>query len=122
MAKILIVDDEESILSLLSAVVGSLTDCVILQARGGQEAIEVAKMEKPDVIVLDNRMPGMSGLEVCGWIKAQPDLADTKILMLSCQGQNFDWPLAQQLGASDYLSKPFDTEVVMQKVKSLVSA
>ncbi|MDO8577833.1 MAG: response regulator, partial [Dehalococcoidales bacterium] len=64
-------------------------------------------------------MPGMSGLEVCQSIKSDPMLAPTRILMLSCQGHNFDWQLAQELGADAYITKPFDTAVLIDKIKEL---
>ncbi len=119
MVKVLIVDDEEPILFLLSAIVSSMPDYTIMRAHDGPEAIETAKAEKPDIMLLDNRMPGMSGLEVCRSIKSEPSLGHTRILMLSCQGQNFDWELAQRLGAEAYIAKPFDTETLIDKVKAL---
>ena len=122
MVKVLIVDDEEPILSLLSAIVSSMPEYTIVLARDGQEAIDTAIVEKPDIMLLDNRMQGMSGLEVCRAIKSNPLLAHTRILMLSCQGQNFDWQLAKELGAEGYLTKPFDTTVLMDKVKELTKS
>ena len=119
MVKVLIVDDEESILCLLSAIVGTMPECVVLSARTGQEAIETVRLERPDIILLDNIMPGMSGIEVCRSIKTDPELLKTRILMLSCQGQNFDWEKAREFGASGYLSKPFDTTAVLEKIKEL---
>jgi two-component system cell cycle response regulator len=119
MVKVLIVDDDEPILFLLSAIVSSMPDITVVQAHDGTEAIEMAKVEKPDIMLLDNRMPGMNGFEVCRSIKSDPLLEHTRILMLSCQGHNFDWELAQQLGAEAYLTKPFETEVLIAKVKEM---
>lgn len=119
MVKVLIVDDEDPILFLLSAIVSSMPEYTIVQARNGQEALQTVQVEKPDIILLDNKMPGMSGLEVCKSIKSDPMLARTRILILSCQGQNFDWQLAQEMGADAYITKPFDTGVLIDKVKEL---
>ncbi len=121
MVKVLIVDDEEPILSLLSVIISSMPEYTIVLARDGQEAIDTARVEKPDIMLLDNRMPGMSGLEVCQSIKSDPLLAQTRILMLSCQGHNFDWKLAQKLGAEAYITKPFDTAVLIDKVKEMTT-
>jgi len=119
MVKVLIVDDEEPILSLLSAIVSSMGGYTIVRARNGQEALKVAKVEMPDIVLLDNIMPGMNGLEVCRLIKSDPLLAHARILILSCQGQNFDWHLARELGAAGYITKPFDNAVLMDQVKEL---
>jgi two-component system alkaline phosphatase synthesis response regulator PhoP len=119
MVKVLIVDDEEPILSLLSAIVSSMPEYTIVRARNGQEALNTAKEEMPDIILLDNIMPGMNGLEVCRSIKSDPLLAHARILILSCQGQNFDWHLARELGAEGYITKPFDTTALINKVKEL---
>ena len=119
MVKVLIVDDEDTILSLLSAIVSSMPEVTIIRARDGQEAIATAHKENPDLMLLDNKMPGISGLEVCRSIKADPALAHIRILMLSCQGQNFNWQLAQDLGAAAYITKPFDTTALLDKVKEL---
>lgn len=122
MVKVLIVDDEEPIISLLSAIFSSMPEYNLVFARDGQAAIDTAQVEKPDIMILDNRMPGMSGLEVCRAIKSNPLLAHTRILMLSCQGQNFDWQLAQELGAECYITKPFDTVVLVDKIKEMAKS
>lgn len=119
MKKVLIVDDEESILGLLTVVVGSIPDYTIIRARDGQEAIDTAKIEKPDIILLDNRLPRMSGLDACRLIKSDPNLPGIKIIMLSCQGQNFDWEKAREFGADAYLTKPFDVQVLTDKLEEL---
>lgn len=119
MTKILIVDDEESIRVLLSIVLAGMPEYSVLQAKDGPEAIAMAEAEKPDVIVLDNKMPGMSGLEACRRIKSRADSKKTKIIILSCQGKNFDWEQAKTSGADDFLTKPFDTLALMEKLREL---
>ncbi len=120
MKKILIVDDEEPILVLLSTIVNdSFPDVTILSAGDARKAIAAAKSEKPDIILLDNRMPGMSGIEACSLIKSDRELAQTKILMLSCQGQNFDWQKALAAGADAFITKPFDPTALIDKINEL---
>ena len=117
--KILIVENEESIRILISTILGNLDDYRITCARDGEEGMRVAREGNPDIILLDNRLPGISGLEVCGLMKLDPAMSGTKILILSCQGQNFDWQQAQKMGADGYLTKPFSTTVLLEKVAEL---
>ncbi len=123
MKKILIVDDEEPILVLLSTIVSdSFPDVTILSAGNANEAIKTAQAEKPDIILLDNRMPGMTGIEACPLIKSDAGLANTKILMLSCQGQNFDWQKALAAGADAFITKPFDPTALIDKINELTKS
>ena len=118
--KMLIVDDEESILTLLSAIFSHIDDYTILCARDGEEALKVVRADNPDIILLDNRLPGISGLDVCGKVKSDPATSHAKILILSCQGQNFDWQKARELGADGYISKPFNSTALVDKVAELL--
>ena len=118
--KMLIVDDEESILTLLSTIFGHTGDYTILCARDGEEALKVARADNPDIILLDNRLPGISGLEVCGKVKSDPTMSHIKVLILSCQGQNFDWQKARELGADSYITKPFSSSLLVEKVAELL--
>ena len=120
MKKVLIVDDEEPILALLSVIVSSIPGCTIIRAVDGKGAIDLVQAERPDLMLLDNKLPGMSGLEVCRSIKSDPDLSSTKVLILSCQGQNFDWQTAREYGAESYLTKPFDTTALIEKIQALL--
>ncbi len=122
MTKVLIVDDEESILALLSVIMGSMPEYTIVRAKDAQEGIQTARVERPDIILLDHRMPGMSGTEACRLIKSDASLAKTRILMLSCQGQNFDWQKAHENGADGFITKPFDTTVLLDKITELTES
>lgn len=114
--KILIVEDEESIRMLISTILGNMDDCIITCASDGEEGMRVAREGNPDVILLDNRLPGISGLEVCGSLKLDPAMSRTKIVILSCQGQNFDWQKAKEMGADGYITKPFSPTFLVEKV------
>lgn len=118
--KMLIVDDEAPILTLLSTIFGHTDDYTILRARDGEEALKAARADNPDIILLDNRLPGISGLEVCGIVKSDPAMSHIKVLILSCQGQNFDWQKAREIGADGYITKPFSTNVLVEKVAELL--
>ncbi|MDO8715478.1 MAG: response regulator [Dehalococcoidales bacterium] len=118
--KMLIVDDEESILTLLATIFGHTDDYTILCARDGEEALKVARADNPDIILLDNRLPGISGLEVCGTVKSDPTMSHIKVLILSCQGQNFDWQKAREMGADSYITKPFSSTALVKKVAELL--
>ena len=118
--KMLIVDDESSILTLLATIFGHSDDYTILCARNGEEALKVARADNPDIILLDNRLPGISGLDVCGKVKSDPTMSHVKVLILSCQGQNFDWQKAREMGADGYITKPFSSSVLVEKVAELL--
>lgn len=117
--KILIVEDEDSIRLLLSTILGNLEGYRIICARDGEEGLRLVRSDNPDVILLDNRLPGISGFEVCSSIKADPATSHTKVLMLSCQGQNFDWQRAREMGADGYITKPFNSTALVEKVEEL---
>ena len=117
-SNILVVDDNPFVLettTLLLAGNGYNT----VGCKDAASALDTFKAKGFDAVLTDVKMPGMSGLEVCRSIKSDPLLAHTRILILSCQGQNFDWQLALELGADGYITKPFDTGVLIDKVKEL---
>ena len=118
--KMLIVDDEESILKLLVTIFGPTNDYTIFCARDGETALKAARADNPDIMLLDNRLPGISGLEVCGKVKSDPTMSLIKVLILSCQGQNFDWQKAREMGADSYITKPFNSSLLVEKVAELL--
>lgn len=117
--KILIVEDEDSIRLLLSTILGSLEGYSIICARDGEEGLRLVRSDNPDIILLDNRLPGISGFDVCSSVKLDPATSHAKVLMLSCQGQNFDWQRAREMGADGYITKPFNSTVLVEKVEEL---
>ena len=118
--KILIVEDEEDILELLSAIFGDLGDYGILCARDGEEALRIARVDNPDIILLDIQLPKMNGHEVCKSVKSDPAMSHTKILMISGMAQNSDWQKAQEAGADGYIAKPFTSIALVEKVEELL--
>jgi two-component system phosphate regulon response regulator PhoB len=119
-ADVLIVDDEEDIRNLL---VFNLTDAgfQVAAAATGREAIERAREVRPSVVVLDLMLPDHSGTEVCRQMRADVDLADTAILMLTARGDEYDRVLGFEVGADDYVVKPFSVREVVMRVKALAT-
>jgi len=120
--KILIVDDEETILQLLSTIFGFLEDYEILCARDGEEALRIARKHNPDIILLDIQIPKINGNEVCRSVKADPATSNTKVLMLTGMVQDSDLQKAQEAGADDCMTKPFSAKAIVEKVEELLKS
>ena len=114
--KILIIDDEAHIRLLLKRSLRSIEDSgvTILLARDGEEGVEMAKKEKPDLVFLDICLPLLNGFEVFEMIKHDPGLQKTNIIFLTAKGQGFDKEIGARVGADDYITKPFDTDVIVE--------
>ena len=120
--KILIVEDEEDILELISAIFDDIGDYRILCAKDGREALGIARVDNPDIILLDIQIPILNGYEVCKSLKSDPTMSNTKVLMLSGMAQNSDWLKAQQARADGYITKPFSSTELMKKVEGLLGS
>ncbi len=118
--KVLIADDEEGIVSLLTEVLSDFGTYQVLSAREGEEALRLTRSEKPDIILLDVMLPKMDGNEVCRLVKSDPATAHTKILMLTGMAQSTDVTAARQRGADAYMTKPFSPIVLVRKVEELL--
>ncbi|MDK2977061.1 MAG: two-component system, OmpR family, alkaline phosphatase synthesis response regulator PhoP [Candidatus Marinimicrobia bacterium] len=120
--KILLVDDEENIRKLVHYNL-ILDGYDVIMAVNGKEGLEKAIQEKPDLILLDIMMPEMDGLEVCSRLKKNPETRDIPIFMLSAKGQMQDLEDAYDVGADNYITKPFDvdklSEIIQFKLKKL---
>lgn len=113
-ATVLIVDDEPQIRRVLRTTLSSHGYAVI-EARTGDEALEVIRSEQVDLILLDLNMPGRSGLEVCGEIRAS---GDVPIIMLTVRNNERDKVQALDAGADDYVVKPFGSEELMARIRA----
>jgi len=118
--KILIVEDEEDIIELLSAIFSDLGDYKVLYARDGEEALKIARVDNPDVILLDVQLPKLNGYKICKLIKSDTAMNHIKVLMLSGMAQNSDWLKAQEAGADGYIVKPFSSTALVEKVEELL--
>ena len=120
MYKILIADGERA-LRLLIAGTLEIGEYDILEADNGIQALDLVKRERPDLIILDVMMPGMTGYEVCKRIKTNPDIADTKVLILTAKGQQSDKEAAWEALADFYLAKPFSPMDLLSMVEEILS-
>ncbi len=114
---ILLVDDVRFFLELEKSFL-KRTSCEILMAENGEEAIEVAKKTKPNLILMDLFMPKMNGDEACKAIKADPNLKNVPIIMVTSAGKNEEMGRCQLAGCDDYLTKPINKMELLGKVKS----
>lgn len=112
---ILVADDDIEILSLVARHLRRI-DATILEACDGEEALKIARREKPDLVVLDVMMPGMSGWEVCRAIREDSSLAGTRVIMLTGIGERLNEMTSPLYGADDYLDKPFDFDELENRV------
>lgn len=117
--KILVVDDEEDILELVRynlAKNGYKTVCV----GTGEDALKAAKSESPDLIILDLMLPGVDGLEVCKILKADSRMAAIPIVMLTAKGEEADVVAGLELGADDYITKPFSPRILLARLRAVL--
>ena len=117
--KILIVDDEEGIVKLVKMYLEHHRYEVIT-ANDGQEGLEKAKTEKPDLIVLDLMLPKMNGYKVCGLLKKDTRYAKIPVVMFTARAQEKDVKLGQEVGADAYITKPYEPEILLAKIKELL--
>jgi DNA-binding response OmpR family regulator len=118
--KILIADDEPNILISLEYLM-KREGYVVSVARNGAEALETMRRERPTLVLLDVMMPLKTGYEVCQEVRADDQLRDTLILMLTAKGRDTDVAKGLALGANDYITKPFSTKELVQKVRELLA-
>ena len=114
--KIMIVDDDKNICELLRLYLAKEGYDTHI-ANDGEAAIQMFEKQKPSLVLLDVMMPRMDGWEVCRRIRA---LGDTPVIMLTAKGETFDKVLGLELGADDYVVKPFDTKEVVARIKAVL--
>ncbi len=120
MAKILIADDEQDIRDLLTYTLRFAGHEVIV-ASDGEEACQLARREKPALVLLDVRMPKMSGYDACRQMKADPALRHIPVVFVSAWGQESEVKLGLAAGAAGYVVKPFEPSVLIQQVANLIA-
>jgi len=117
--RVLVVEDEEDIVEMISYNLqkeGYRT----LAAFNGEEAINKANKERPDLIILDLMLPGIDGLEVCKLLRQQKRTAQTPIIMLTAKSQDADKVIGLELGADDYITKPFSPRELTARIKAVL--
>ena len=118
-ARILICDNEDPLRALVRASL-ERDDYELAEARDGDEGVELAKSFRPHVIVLDMMMPGKTGLEVLAELRAEAELAETPVVMLTARTQVGDREAAAEVGADRYLAKPFSPLELISVIDELL--
>ena len=116
---VLVVDDAPDTLRMLCDAL-AIEGYTVLVARDGQEALDTIAREQPALVLLDVMMPHKTGFEVCQAVRADEALQGTKILMLTAKGRETDLAKGLALGANAYMTKPFSTRELVQKVAELL--
>lgn len=121
--KLLIVDDEAHIRMLLEQTLEDLEDegVELLQARNGQEALQMIQAERPELVFLDVMMPLMNGVEVCRMVKKELGLSNVFIVLLTAKGQEMDRQKGLDVGADEYMTKPFDPDALLSLAEAVLN-
>ncbi len=120
MAKILIAEDERDIRDLVAFTL-RFAGYEVFTAANGEEAVDLAPKVSPDLILMDVRMPRMTGYEACRIMKLNPDLRDIPIVFLSAKGQEAEIQQGLEVGAEEYLLKPFAPDQLTTHVKTILA-
>lgn len=117
--KILVIEDEGDILDLITL---NLTreGFQVLGAATGEEGLELARGETPDLVVLDLMLPGIDGLQVCRALRADPRTRAVPVLILTARGEEADVVAGLETGADDYVTKPFSPKVLVARIRSVL--
>jgi two-component system alkaline phosphatase synthesis response regulator PhoP len=120
-ARILIADDEPNIVISLEFLLKreGFEVCI---ARDGQETLDLIRRDRPQLVLLDVMMPKKSGYDVCQEVRADAAIKDTKIMMLTAKGRELDIAKGSAMGADDYMTKPFSTKELVQRVRALLNS
>jgi DNA-binding response OmpR family regulator len=118
-ALILVAEDERDIREFL-AVALQVSGFNVVEARNGEEAVDVAKDRRPDLILLDIRMPKLNGYQACETLKSTPYTRDIPIVFLSAFASESDIEMGLTLGAEEYLTKPIDPCLLTQRVSEVL--
>ena len=118
--KILVVDDEINITQILEFSIGA-EGYEVISAQNGEEAIDKARREQPDLIILDIMMPIIDGYEACRILKANPLTKNIPVVLLTAKGRDIDKRLGYEVGATDYIIKPFSPNKLIDRIHELLS-
>lgn len=119
MKTVLVIDDEKDLIKLVDYHL-SKEGYLVISARDGAEGLAMARKHKPNLILLDIMMPGMDGWQVCRQIKSIAEIAQTPVIMLTARAQEADKVVGLELGADDYITKPFSPRELVARVKAVL--
>lgn len=117
--KVLLADDSNTVV-MLNRMLFQNSGMDLIVARNGREAVELAKREKPDVILLDVIMPEMDGFEACRALRADESTKSIPVLMVTTRGEPTNVQTGYEAGCTDYITKPFDAVELMTKLRAFV--
>jgi len=117
--KILVVDDEIYIVHILDFSLG-MEGYQVITALDGEQGLEKAQTERPDLIVLDIMMPKLDGYETCKALKADPATRGIPVILLSAKGRNMDQKVGFEVGADDYITKPFSPRKLVERINAIL--
>jgi two-component system, OmpR family, alkaline phosphatase synthesis response regulator PhoP len=117
--KILVVDDEIYIVHILDFSLG-MEGYEVITALDGEQALEKARAERPDLIVLDIMMPKLDGYETCKLLKGEDTTRDIPVILLSAKGRNVDQKIGFEVGADDYITKPFSPRKLVERINAIL--
>jgi len=120
MTKILIAEDERDIRDLITFTL-TFAGFQVVAASNGEEALNLARQEIPDLILMDVRMPRMTGYEACSLMKKDDNLKDIPVIFLSAKGQDSEIQAGIQAGATDYLLKPFAPDQLTERIQTVLA-
>jgi two-component system alkaline phosphatase synthesis response regulator PhoP len=118
--KILVVDDEVYIVQILEFSLSRIEGYEVITATDGEEALEKVREGRPDLVVLDVMMPRMDGYEACRRLKAEESTKDIPVILLSAKGRAMDQNKGFEVGADDYMTKPFSPRKLIEKIKTVL--
>ena len=118
--KILVTDDEENIRLMVSSMLGK--DYIVLGASDGREAVNMAHSQKPDLILMDILMPKMDGYTACHALKKDPATKAIPVVMVSAVGYELNVKLSQEMGASGYITKPFEPRDLLDTIERVLKS
>ena len=121
MIKILVADDEPDVLFMTSFSLRSLGGFEVIEAHNGAAAVELALQVTPELLVLDIKMPRMTGYEACRELRKYPQFASTPIILLSAKGQKTEIEEGWESGATEYMLKPYAPATLIGRVRELLS-
>jgi phosphate regulon transcriptional regulator PhoB len=119
MTKILVIDDEKDIVELIAYNLEK-EGFSVLKAYDGEEALRLVKEQRPDLLILDLMLPRISGLDVCKSIRNNPATANTPIIMLTAKADEIDKIVGLEMGADDYITKPFGIKELVARVRAML--
>lgn len=119
MSKILIVDDEKDIVDLIAYNLEK-EGFTTAKAYDGESALQFIKKQKPDLIILDLMLPKLNGLDVCKSVRREPDISALPIIMLTAKSDEVDKIIGLEVGADDYVTKPFSVKELIARVRSIL--